>query len=337
MLDLSKLLEAQPPGSVTTLYHPEANPEVVALQPFAFVLNVSNMGDSSGVAIASGYTLRRARKQEVEFTKKLIASLFGEHFGPGLWETRRPKTGSGKYLRLPEKQWRYFVIEFGSDNEDLELLQEAFAIAPNELEIGFTLSTASMGAQRLPVAVFRPPRLFQSLSALVEDRVARIFTKADAHQTTEIYRRLAAYDHNILDLHRILKLLMELKDLPRFSPLQVLGYFAILESLLTHQPNPDDRYDSITRQITQKLALLNRRWQPALDESSFGQATHDKIWSKMYGYRSAIAHGIAPDFKSKLEVLGTADHANVLIRNTVKRTIRQALVEPQLVADLHNC
>ena len=128
-----------------------------------------------------------------------------------------------------------------------------------------------------------------------------------------------------------------MKDLPPFSPLQILGYFAILESILTRQPNPDDRYDSITRQITQKLALLNRRWYPALDYTNFGKATHDKVWSKMYAYRSAIAHGTTPDFKSQLSALGTADNANILIGDAVKQTIRQALMEPELLADLHNC
>lgn len=332
------LIESQPLGTVTSVYKPKD----VTLKPFAFVLNVSKLGDSSGVAIAPAHMLRRATKKEIEFTKKVIASLFGQHFGPGLWETRRPETGSGKYVRLPEKEWRYFVIEFGTDNENPELLQEALAIAPNELKIGFTLSTATLNRHPIPVAVFRPPSLFQSLSALASEVGSkqgnvRIVAEAEGQQISQLYTRLAAHDHKILDLHRTLKLLLELKDLPSFSPLQILGYFAILESILTHPPNPDDRYDSITRQIRQKLALLNKRCQPAPDYTSFGQATHDTIWSKMYAYRSAIAHGTTPDFNSKLSTLGTAEHANILIRDAVKRTIRQALTEPQLVADLHNC
>ena len=338
MRELMKLIDEQPFDTVISVY----NAKDVTLKPFAFVLNVSKLRDSSRVAITPGHMLRRATTNEIEFIKELIASLFGRHFGRGLWETRRPKTGSGKYVQLPEKQWRYFVIEFSSD-ENLELLEEALSIAPHELEIGFTLSTATLKTQAVPITVFRPGRLFQSLSALSsavnskQGGVRTIVGEVEGQQISEIYARLSAHDHKILDLHRIIKLLLELKDLPPFSPLQVLGYFAILESVLTHQPNPDDRYDSITRQITQKLALLNRRWKPAFDYTSFGQATHDTIWSKMYGYRSAIAHGATPEFKGKLSTLGTADHANVLIRDAAKQTIRQALIEPQLLADLHNC
>ena len=335
MRELENLIEAQPLGTVVSVYKQKA------LKPFAFVLNVSKLGDSSRVAIAPGHVLRRATKEEIEFTKVLIKSLFGHHFGHGLWETQRPKSGTGKYLHLPEKQWRYFVIEFSSENENLELLLEVLAIAPFDLEIGFAVSAATLNARALSLCVFRPPRLFQSLSALQsevqsEHGTARIFSEAEG-QKVEVYKKLAAHDHKVLDLRPILKLVLELRDLPSFSPLQILGYFAILESILTHQPNPDDRYDSITRQITQKLALLNRRWHPALDYASFGQATDETIWSKMYAYRSAIAHGTTPDFKSKLSILGTADKANTLISDVVKKTICHALIEPQLLADLHNC
>jgi hypothetical protein len=106
---------------------------------------------------------------------------------------------------------------------------------------------------------------------------------------------------------------------------------------LTHAPNPDDRYDSITRQIKQKLALLNRRWKPALDYSAFAPLSHDKIWSKMYAYRSAIAHGATPNFAQELAALGKAENANLLIREAVKKTVLQAIEEPQLLADLHDC
>jgi hypothetical protein len=106
---------------------------------------------------------------------------------------------------------------------------------------------------------------------------------------------------------------------------------------LTHAPNPDDRYDSITRQIKQKLALLNKRWNPPLDYSAFPALSHHKVWSKMYEYRSAIAHGSTPNFVGELSALGKAEDANLLISEAVKKTIYQALKEPQLLADLQDC
>jgi len=160
--------------------------------------------------------------------------------------------------------------------------------------------------------------------------------KAEGAQIQEIFVRMAQHDNTLLDLSRVVALLMQLKDLPRFSPLQILGYFAVLESVLAHQPKADDRYETITRQITQKLALLNKRWIPALDYSLFGEASHKKLWQEMYAYRSSIAHGRQPDFKSELQVLKSADAANTLIKDAVGKVVRQAYAEPQLLADLYN-
>src|SRR5215475_14140736 len=103
MRDLMKLINMQPPGGAVATYPPKS----FSLEPFAFVLNVSKLMDSSGVEIGPGHTLRRATREEIKFIKDTIASLFGRNFGHGLWEPQPPKSGSGKYVRLPAKQWRY--------------------------------------------------------------------------------------------------------------------------------------------------------------------------------------------------------------------------------------
>ena len=92
----------------------------------------------------------------------------------------------------------------------------------------------------------------------------------------------------------------QLKALPNYSPLRFLGYFAILESLLTHAPKPSDPYSSITRQVQKKLILLDHRWTHKINYGPFGEAKPEKVWSTMYGYRSLIAHGGQPDFSGEL-------------------------------------
>jgi len=187
----------------------------------------------------------------------------------------------------------------------------------------------------------RPACLYHALSALYlahtgRDKLLLPVGNAEGSQINDVFRLMAEHDHGILELTGVGELLLDLKDLPHFSPLQILGYFAILESVLTHQPRPDDRYESLTRQITNKLALLNKRWNPSFDYRPLGGATHEKIWPQMYAYRSAIAHGNKLDFKTKLALLKNADVANALIIDAVKKTIRQAYVEPRLVKDLHD-
>jgi hypothetical protein len=116
-----------------------------------------------------------------------------------------------------------------------------------------------------------------------------------------------------------------------------LGHFAVLEALLTHPPKPTDPYDSITRQVKKKLALLDRRSQPGIDYSSFAEANRETVWAKMYAYRSTLAHGGAPTFDGDLQVLESHDNALKLVKQTAKMVIRQALIEPQLLADLRDC
>jgi hypothetical protein len=338
MLNFETLFEMKPSPKTVVIH----KPGTTTTQPFAFVLNVSRLVGCDALEIVPGRILRRANEEEIKFIREVIESLFGKYFSGGLWETRRPKSGQGRFVRLPVKQWRYFVIEFGGGNQEVEFLEKALSVAPCGLEVGFILSVATLNSIELPVCLYNPPRLFQSLSAMSNatgsaNGTAKTLTKSDGEQVRKIYSKLATHDNSILDLDKVFKLVFELKDLPRFSPLQILGYFAVLESILTHAPSPDDRYDSITRQIKQKLALLNKRWKPPLDYSAFPTLAHDKVWSKMYAYRSAIAHGLTPNFAGELSALRKAENANLLISEAVKKTIYQALEEPQLLADLQDC
>jgi hypothetical protein len=337
-LDFEMLFQMKPSPKTVVTYAPGTKTP----QPFAFVLNVSRLVGGSSLEIIPGRFLRRANDEQIKFIKEVITSLFANHASGGLWETRGPKSGQSKFVKLPQRRWRYFVIEFAGGNQEVELLEKALSISSCCLDVGFILSVASFKGRKLPVCLYSPPRLFQSLSAMSNaagsvSGLTKAVTKSDAEQVRKNYLKLVKHDNRTLDLDKVFKLVFELVDLPRFSPLQILGYFAVLESILTHAPNPDDRYDSITRQIKQKLALLNKRWRPPLDYSAFSGLSHDKVWLKMYAYRSAIAHGATPDFVGELSALGKAENANILISEAVRKTVCQALEEPQLLADLRNC
>src|SRR5215831_3323025 len=70
----------------------------------AFVLNVSNLMDSSGVEIAPGHTLRRATRKEIKFIKDTITSrcpiLCGERVG-GWPRLRRSEFVPQRDKRVP--------------------------------------------------------------------------------------------------------------------------------------------------------------------------------------------------------------------------------------------
>jgi hypothetical protein len=327
-LQMAELLKSHIPFTVFA-------PDRYDLKPFVFVLNISTLTGSTSLKLSDHHRLRHASNNEIALVKDMLTSSVGRGNSESIWEDHKPK--SGKYVKLPKKEWQYFVIELKGD-EDPEILEQALAISPRDLDIGLIVRRATLNGVALTTCSYHPARLFQSIEALKHGRaVAEPVTKIQAQQMGAVYARLQSHDHNIVDLRRVVSLVLEMKDLPLFSALQFLGYFAVLESLLTHPPKPTDPYESITRQIKKKLALLDKRWQPALDYSSFANVPYEKVWSSMYAYRSALAHGGIPDFKKELAVLGNERNAHALLRQTVKRVISQTLQEPDLIADLQNC
>jgi hypothetical protein len=306
---------------------------------FAFVANVALVDGDDKVELVSGHILRRATHDEIEIIKISLGGnkggLFSLSFFP--WEVR--KEPDGQFTELPEAEWEYFVIGFRGSNEDIVTLEQVFCIAPIELKVAFVAASWPPDAGRgLPVRIYHAGRLFQMMNFPVGQPPERlVVTPSDAEQIATLFTALKSHDPRLIHMERITAQMLELEELRSDSASKFLGYFGILESLLTHKPDPKDQYDSTTRQVKSKVALLDHRWSPPLDYSAFKGAKEDTVWSKMYAYRSALAHGDVADFGSELQILGNHGNAMALLRSTVKATSRLALVEPQLMVDLKSC
>lgn len=302
---------------------------------YAFVMNVNRLVDATSFTLAPGHELRRASVSEVASIKDKVGALTG--INPFvqhglLWERQLPLDAGG--AQLPESSWRYFVIGFKGSNGSLAELSHAFELAHLEFEVGVTFLSMEMG----PGYMWNPGRLFHVL----EDAAHRpLFfvdvAAADVEEIAAIHSQLQKHDNRLVDVEALVIQLGQLKAFPHSSPLRFLGYFAILESLLTHAPRPLDPYDSITRQVRKKLALLDHRFPQHISYDPFGGASPEAVWTKMYAYRSQLAHGGNPQFKGELQVLISHDAALTLIKETTKAVIRQALLEPQLLVDLREC
>lgn len=303
-------------------------------QSYAFLMNVRSLLDATTFQLAEGHELRRANNDEIEgikrTTDKLNAGMFSNY---RLWEDRLEQVHS----KLPKEEWRYHVVAFRGNNGILQELTDAFDLSRIELEVGFTISHLYPGLGES--IVWSDTRFFHVLKAAQwsSDFLVDVST-ADVSDIVSIHASLRSYDHSVLDLKGPLIQMNHLKGLPHGSPLRFLGYFGILESLLTHPPRPIDTIDSITRQLKTKLTLLDHRFLKAIDYSGFGEMNSEKVWTKMYAYRSAVAHGGVPDFTDKdLAALKSPEQALKLLKETIKALIRHALNEPQLILDLREC
>jgi hypothetical protein len=180
-------------------------------------------------------------------------------------------------------------------------------------------------------------RLFQMLDRALWNIAFSEVSASDSEGIRALHGQLIQHDAKVVDVRRLVQQLHQLEAVPSYSSLRFLGYCAMLEALLTHLPKPTDPYESITRQIKKKVTLVDHRCKPRIDYSAFGGANVETIWKKMYDYRSCLAHGGTPDFESEHRILGNHDRALSLMKETVKAVLRQALIEPQLLADLREC
>jgi hypothetical protein len=69
------------------------------------------------------------------------------------------------------------------------------------------------------------------------------------------------------------------------------------------------------------------------EDTRFGSIELSKLWKKLYGVRSQIAHGDTPDLKG----LGTFDDVHQYVYLSMKALLRLALCESQLVYNLRAC
>jgi hypothetical protein len=301
----------------------------------AFVMNVGGLADFESAELAPGHVLRRATESEIDDVRNTLQALSFPTYRPAttMWEVRwsddRTRTEA-----LPPELWRYHVVAFRGNNQTVNELIMACSLSWAEPEIGPAIFKGEHGGY-----VYNAGQLFQLMDEA--RNYPDFFIKlslADVEEISQIRQLLRNHDQTVIDMGHITRQLNQLKTLPRFSALRFLGYFAILESLLTHQPDPNDPYDSITRQVKKKLTLLNNRFARQLDYAPFGGAGPEKIWTKLYAYRSLIAHGGQPDFsRGELAALRSPAQALALVRHATKAVARQALHEPRLLADLRDC
>ena len=137
------------------------------------------------------------------------------------------------------------------------------------------------------------------------------------------------------DILRASQLLYDLRTISRFSQLLVLGKFSVLEMLLTHSPKLQGNDDSLSHQIRTKIALIDERLSARLDYTPFLGSTPSQVWSALYAYRSAVAHGGSLDFLGKdLKHAKSKQAADEFLSTAVRAILRHALREPVLFESL---
>jgi len=295
-----------------------------------------------------GWTIDRARAAEIEaFRPQLqtIRELLNRPAQRGLpYEATMDDYGGGvgRLYNLPPEDWRYSVVRMreGANPDDGKILDRALRITPDDLRIGGWVDRSGDLTERpvdlkLGQIVYWMQRWAANLVLPQTPNFAR------ASEIFELRRSLN--EEQFPGISRAISIFTQLDWLPEDSDAKFLGYFSVLESILTHSPEPLDPVDSITRQLKRNLKLLDHRMPPEenLEFSNFGQnAKSDQVIAKLYAVRSAVAHG--GDAKAAFQWLHDrrphswriTDSYQLYLRKITQRVLVAALAEPQLVVDL---
>ena len=308
------------------------------------------------VRLIKGHSIARATPKQVLQIKEILGKpRLGLEFNYGLKKVESPGSdpnypGYTNYI-LNASRWLYWVINFEGSNHQINKLQFALNLLENDLEIGFTIgedtdgfpidkhSVSDVNNQTKTSSIFRDEALSTSLAptAIIWSKLIKI-NPVQFKPIQKYFDLISAVEESHPPIYRAFSEFNLLNLLPRFSSFATLALFAIIESLITHRPNDKEIGDSINHQIRTKIPLLERRFQRRLDvKKFFPECETANVWTKLYSYRSCLAHGDEPDFKKSLKVLKNDYAIRLFLRETVKLLLLQAVLEPDLISDLKTC
>ncbi len=337
---------AQQPAQPVTL--PVRETTLLSGKTIALVANSIQVSDDVTLPfeIAPGITFDRATADEINRFKKLFPNVLGTSTMRSVFEVYEcvrtieqiPNGGQKLFLEnLPPEQWRYYVVR-SDDNggKNIDLTQVSL-VTEASLDIG-SIYLHEYAHGWVPYALVN----LYSMSNLKETVTVN---EANLRELGDVYKSKLAiagsYDQAgpFPEIKRAFEMLNALRMLPNTSSFHVIGLFAILEMLITHNPKLEDRGDSITHQLKSKIPLLSNRFDRSLPyQEFFGKIEKTAVWSKLYAYRSACAHGGTPDFaQGPLSALKNEANANDFLKIVVQSIIRNSLKEPKLYRDIKEC
>ncbi len=312
---------------------------------YYFIATVLDMQLALPAAITSTMRLDRATNVQIETIKKMLSrnSFGGMQNSPHYYEGKKivePLDNGGSkfyFTELPRQEWRYYVINYSGYNIDITIFfRVSTLVYPYLLSFIHVATTEEFGTGEARAWGYEDgSQIFYD--SLFAETKAHVFDESTLTQIVKLYKKfhlLEAVKHE--GILRAIDYHSNIKRLRNINHLLVLAYFMIIEMLLTHNPNDKELGDSLSHQIRTKIALLVPRLAKPIDYSIFGNnIKSEKLWTKLYNYRSKIAHGDHVDFESgDLSTLNSQKAADEFLGNATKSLLAHAIEEPDLVNSL---
>ena len=311
------------------------------LDSFAFVPNFLDYCGPLPLEIAPGVLFDRSNAAQARGITKFLES-HGHAFSGGPWlyfvePLKEPPASGFSYERLPPERLRFWVLNYSGDPTRIWKLCEVAQLTDSELEVSATFYPNRTDAHMQSSI----PQMFHFSQSNIHP-ILRKATVDDLQLIGPLQAKVYEFattpeDASRATVLRTFKSFAELSNFTRYGHLALLGHFALLESLITHDPHQFG--DSLNHQLSTKLPLLMRRFRRPLEvPKSFALADPRTLRKRLYEVRSTLAHGGHVDFtKGRLRDLGDGSAVFGFVRTALKRLIIQASEEPELVHDLQAC
>lgn len=284
--------------------------------------------------LSERFSFDKANPEQIALIKKSLP--MPGHQSLNIYEaaiTSQGKCSHSFSTQRDQSLWRYFVINVEHDHDEDQSLNMAFQLTEYPLELGYSFAATGCSSSTMGhlAAVFSflesvsVDPMPTTLSDAVLDAAMSNFQKIRGNCSPRIRRAMNRFD--------------ALRGLPRQDDMLVLGLFAVLEGLITHEPRSPSHGDSLTHQVSTKMALLSKRFKIVNKSEDDKKLLSDKkAWCALYDWRSEIAHGGEPDFATNpLKIFATRANALAFLQSNLRRLLLFALDEPELIEDLNAC
>lgn len=313
---------------------------------FAFIASHLQIEGMLPVELVPGHTIRAAMDTEVtDIRNYLEQSKPRDNFlwvpYDGLVKEEHIDSQTTFYIEsLPREKWKYWVLAFEGTNRYIHELELVGQLLPVNFDFGFVFfysepSQAGVLGGRLVMPLHIIDRYTSHNQAYANAESVTSEQLASLGNLFHIYEALLP---EYVFVNKALSSFADLRRVPSTSELVIVGLFSIIESLITHAPRLSETLDSINHQITNKIILLRKRYsRTILPSQYFLHATEDNIWKKLYGYRSAVAHGTSVSFESDYLILKDRETVVRFLKDNLKELLLIALREPAFIFDLRKC
>jgi len=312
----------------------------------AFVVTNIEVDGDLPVEVIPDHTFRKASDAEIAEITSVISESSNRpviswvRYDALVKEVRQEGNTTYHFESLPREQWRYWVIAFDGPNRRIHDVDLLALLLPTDFDLGFQIYYDGPKQSGERVGYMQMPLHFVEKYGSTDEmfkNAKRVSTK-QLESINELHSLFCALPEEFPFVHHAIHNFSALRRIPKASELLAVGYFSIIESLITHAPRLSETLDSINHQITNKMILLRKKFtRQVVPTTYFMHTAEERLWKKLYAYRSSLAHGNNVDFNQEFQVLKSHDSVISFLKENIKELLVLALKEPEFLSDLRRC